>query len=608
MASSGSFQTSETTAAGGKGSGYMYAIEVSWQVVSQNIANNTSSIKCIVKPVGNNKNSFVYCGPIKVYLNGNEIVNFSNRIPIANIDANPAYGGQPWQPEKTFSVIHDANGNANITGWAEAAIYSSSINSTKYNYSSALPQIARASTISASSNTLGNTVGININRSSSSFTHTLKWYFGNKSGTIISNTSKTYVPWPTTLDMANAIPSNPSATCKIICETWNGGQKIGEYPYNITLSVPSNIMPSISSFTPSIASTKPAGCGLYVKNNSTVKWDVKCAGAYGSTIKRCEIAGQNLSYLTTTSSTSYSATSSTITTSGNLSYTVKITDTRDRTVSLTKTISVYDYAPPTIKSIVSFRSNPNGTQNGSGEYVTHRLSINFYTLNNKNNITVKVSRKQNTSSSFENQTTIPTSSYTISGSILTLTYTYPTTTFPISNAYNFRFIISDSTGQSITKDTYVGTKNVPINIAKDNNGVAIGGFAQSTTNGRFDCHWDAHFVSSPIVGSDRKLKDNIKNIDINIIDSLCPVKYNLKNGDMETTHYGFIAQDVEQALIDSGLQDNKPGLIHYDEDINTNEKTNYALSYEEFIPFLVKKCQELQQEVNELKNIIKTNQ
>ena len=117
----------------------------------------------------------------------------------------------------------------------------------------------------------------------------------------------------------------------------------------------------------------------------------------------------------------------------------------------------------------------------------------------------------------------------------------------------------------------------------------------------FDCVWDAHFNSAPIVGSDKKLKCNIQDVDIDIIDDLQPVRYNLINGDSNVVHYGFIAQDVEQALIDSGAIDYKTGIVHYDEDKDTKERSNYALAYDEIIPLLVKKCQELQQEINELK-------
>lgn len=101
--------------------------------------------------------------------------------------------------------------------------------------------------------------------------------------------------------------------------------------------------------------------------------------------------------------------------------------------------------------------------------------------------------------------------------------------------------------------------------------------------------------------SDRNLKRNINDIDIDIIDKLKPVQYVLKNDDSDTIHYGFIAQDVEQALLQSKEAEQKIGIVHYDEDMETKERTNYSLAYDEIIPLLVKKCQELQQEIDILK-------
>ena len=190
-----------------------------------------------------------------------------------------------------------------------------------------------------------------------------------------------------------------------------------------------------------------------------------------------------------------------------------------------------------------------------------------------------------------------------SSNTVSYTYTYPNDSFAVDSTYDFKIVISDSVGQSTTVYTHVGTKNVPLNISSDNNSVAIGGFAQTSSNnkGRFDCVWEAHFATAPITDSDRNLKHNIKDINIDVIDRLRPVQYNLINDESDTTHYGFIAQDVEQALLESGVTGDKMGIIHYDENYETQERTNYALSYDEIIPLLVKKCQELQREIDRLK-------
>ena len=72
------------------------------------------------------------------------------------------------------------------------------------------------------------------------------------------------------------------------------------------------------------------------------------------------------------------------------------------------------------------------------------------------------------------------------------------------------------------------------------------------------------------------------------------------NESSDITHYGFIAQDVEKTLSNAGVN-YKNGIVHYDEDNETKERSNYALAYDEIIPLLVKKCQELQREIDRLK-------
>lgn len=586
-ASSGAFETSVYDV----GDAFPNRIRVEWSS-SQSVANNTSTIYWTVTSAGGYGGHWVMAGPITVSIAGVTVVSRADRFKM--------YVGQTLG-SGSFTLTHNANGTQSFSAWAEAALYTYAISSTRYDYYINLPQIPRVSSISASGSTMDSPITIQISKAGSSFTHTLVWYFGNENGTIISQTSNPSVTWtPLSEQLASQIPNSESGTGTLTCITYNGNTEVGRKSINFTLKVPSGVRPSISTFAPSIASTKPSGCGLYVKNNSTVQWDVSASGIYGSTIRKCVISGPNLSYTSTISSRSYMAKSDTLTTCGIKIYTVTITDSRGRTATKTQSIYVSDYNPPVITSANSFRSDANGTLNGSGEYVTHKLTSSFYTLNGKNNIKIDAFSKKSSDATYSNSVIIKNDS---KDDTVNYTYTYPNSSFKADTKYDFKIVISDSIGQSATVYTHVGTKNVPINIASDNNSIAIGCFAQKATNniGRFDCAWEAHFTSAPQVDSDRNLKRDISNIDIDIIDDLKPVQYRLKNEDSDTIHYGFVAQDVEQALLQSKEAEQKIGIVHYDEDMETKERTNYSLAYDEIIPLLVKKCQELQQEIDILK-------
>lgn len=588
---SGAFETSVYNAAGSK---YPDRIRVEWSS-SQSVANNTSTIYWTVRSAGGwgSSQSYVMAGPVTVSIAGVTVYSRADRFRM--------HVGEPLG-SGSFTLTHNSDGTQSFSAWAEAAIYTYAISSTRYDYYINLPQIPRVSDVFVSDGyTIGEQIPFKISRAVSSFTHTLIWKFGNESGTIASKDFREYITWTPPLDLSKQIPNSESGTGTLTCITYDGNTEIGRKSINFTLQVPSDVKPSIKGFTPSIASSETKKWDLYVKNHSTVQWDVLADGAYDSTIAKCVISGQNLSYISTNSLTSYSAQSSTLTIAGEKVYTVTVTDSRGRTASQTGRITILDYNSPVITSANSFRSNADGTLNGSGEYVTHKLTASFYTLQGNNTIKIEVFDKESSNSTYSKSSVIIKNDS--DDKIVNYSYTYPNSSFKADTKYDFKIVISDSIGQSSTVYTHVGTKNVPINIASDNNSIAIGCFAQKTKDniGRFDCAWEAHFATAPITDSDRNLKHNIEDINIDIIDKLRPVQYNLINDASDTTHYGFVAQDVEQALIDSGAGNDKMGLVYYDEDNETKERTNYALSYDEIIPLLVKKCQELQREIDILK-------
>lgn len=589
--SSGAFETSVYNAAG---SLYPDRIRVEWSS-SQSVANNTSTIYWTVMSAGGTGSSsrYVMTGPVTVSIAGVTVYSRADRFAM---HVGEVLGSG------SFTLTHNSDGTQSFSAWAEAAIYTYVISSTRYDYYIDLPRIPRASSISVSGSTMDSTITIQISKAESSFTHTLVWSFGNENGTIVSQTSNSSVTWtPLSKQLASQIPNSESGTGTLTCITYNGNTEVGKKSINFTLKVPSDVRPSISAFTSSIASTKPSGCGLYVKNNSTVQWAVSASGIYGSTIRKCVISGPNLSYTSTISSRSYMATSATLTTCGTKIYTVTITDSRGRTATKTQSIYVSDYNPPTITSITSFRSNADGSMNGSGQYVTHQLNASFYTLGDNNNIKIKAYSKKRSDATYSESNSVIVKDD--KSDRTSYTYTYKDASFAVDTAYDFKIVISDSVGQYAMFYTNVGTKNVPLNISGDNSSIAIGGFAQKQADnkGLFRCEWAASFASSPQVDSDRNLKRDINDIDIDIIDKLKPVQYVLKNDDSDTIHYGFIAQDVEQVLLSSNESKQKTGIVHYDEDESTKEHKNYSLAYDEIIPLLVKKCQELQREIDILK-------
>ena len=127
--------------------------------------------------------------------------------------------------------------------------------------------------------------------------------------------------------------------------------------------------------------------------------------------------------------------------------------------------------------------------------------------------------------------------------------------------------------------------------------------------------------------SDRKAKTDIKSIDLtwanNFIDALKPSQYKFKDNRYGKTHTGFIAQDVEEAMLSLGMKrtdfaglvksrkhSETPSGISTVEELNydpdnfegADENYDYSLRYDDFIAPLVAYCQNLKKKNTELEN------
>ncbi|MGU7986013.1 DUF859 family phage minor structural protein [Streptococcus suis] len=111
-----------------------------------------------------------------------------------------------------------------------------------------LATIPRSSSLSVGSGVIGSSLAITINRQNNSFTHTLRYAWGSKSGTIASNVGASH-SWIIPNDFANDIPNATSGTGTLYVDTYSGNTKTGTQQINFTASVPANIKPTFSGVT-----------------------------------------------------------------------------------------------------------------------------------------------------------------------------------------------------------------------------------------------------------------------------------------------------------------------------------------------------------------------
>ncbi|AYP29645.1 tail protein [Streptococcus phage SW18] len=191
--------------------------------------------------------------------------------------------------KKTFSFSAQFNGSG---GWGPRTLTISGNSFT-------LTDIPRLSSVSVDAGTIGSSVTININRQSSSFKHTVRYAWANKSGTIASNVD-TSTTWTIPLDFANDIPNSKTGTGTIYVDTYSEGTMIGTQSAILTASVPVSMKPTFTGVSLSDSNTAArnvvpnANTFIQIMSNIKVSFN-GASGSYGSTITgyHAEIVGKN---------------------------------------------------------------------------------------------------------------------------------------------------------------------------------------------------------------------------------------------------------------------------------------------------------------------------
>ena len=191
--------------------------------------------------------------------------------------------------KKTFSVSAQFNGSG---GWSPRTLTISGISFT-------LTDIPRLSSVSVDAGTIGSSVTININRQSSSFKHTVRYAWANKSGTIASNVD-TSTAWTIPLDFANDIPNSETGTGTIYVDTYSEGTMIGTQSATLIASVPASMKPTFEGVSLSdsniAAQNVVRNANTFIQTLSNIKVSFNGAsGSYGSNITgyHAEIVGKN---------------------------------------------------------------------------------------------------------------------------------------------------------------------------------------------------------------------------------------------------------------------------------------------------------------------------
>lgn len=426
---------------------------------SQNVNSNTSNVTVSVRFYRTNTGYTTYgSGTVYCKINGTTYsasVTPSQKITNTGIVLFT----------KTLNIAHNADGTKTLTASAWINL-NTPLTSNEQSYSQALTTIPRATTptLSASSVNLGSSVTINLPRASSSFTHTVTYKIGNASGTIGSSLG-TSVSWTPPLTLGSQIPNTTTGTVVITCTTYNGSTKVGTKTVNLTVTVPSSVVPTIGTITlTETVSGLNAKIGAFVQGQSKIGVSIAASGAYGSTIT---------TYISKFGSSSFNGASFTISninTSGSVNLTVTVTDSRGRKATKTQAITILPYQIPEVLSFTGIRCDQNGTADEDGQYVQLAYSYEISPLNNNNDKTITLSYKQVGDADY---TTLKTeSNYSANTTYI------PTTVFSVDNSYKFRIQVADYF-KTVKFELEVGTAFTLMDFSSGGQGMAIGKVAET---------------------------------------------------------------------------------------------------------------------------------
>ncbi len=257
---------------------------------------------------------------------------------------------------------------------------------------------ASVPTLSTSSTDIGNSVTINFNRQSSSFTHTVDyWLVGTGYTNLINKTSATSYTWNTNSyksTLLRALPTSTSGSFQIRVSTYNGATLVGTEYKDLTLKVPLSIKPTIGSIKAEETNSKlkdTLKVDSFVKGLSKIK-----VSATGVTAGQGSSISSYTWQIYDTTKTGASPTFSPFN-FGSGVFKLTVSDKRGRSTTYTgSNITQVSYSQPSITAFSASRYNEaNKTQ------VQIILKANQTKLSDKNTMRYKLEYKKSTETAWK---------------------------------------------------------------------------------------------------------------------------------------------------------------------------------------------------------------
>lgn len=341
---------------------------------STNIVNNTTDVDWELKMTSGGS-SFA-----KWYVNSSVVIN-GETLHNENIMRSLSANSSLVIASGTKTIKHDDNGKKTISCSGSA----STVTTHSYLPGSAsvsgeltLTTIPRKSDVTCPSFNAGDSTNIVISKKDSSFTSTIRYVFGNLSGTIATKTKETVVGWtPDADDFYAQFPNAKQKSGIIYCDTYSGSTLIGTSETSFTCyAKESECIPDVSLV---VKDFNPATKALTNNENVIVKGisDARLDLAYtlknGATIKSTVISCGDGQRTNAINDILYKVNSGV--------FKATVTDSRDfsKTITVEKTVEnglLVDYVKLAITSV-----DPIGRTESTSNIIKANIKGNYFNGN-----------------------------------------------------------------------------------------------------------------------------------------------------------------------------------------------------------------------------------
>ena len=370
------------------------------------------------------------------------------------------------------------NTKADGTGTSYAAGASYTANASVTLYAKWTPQQSLILSLSASVQTQGS-IALQVDRKVSSYWH--KAVFS--SGGVTLHTSAAFetslnTPVPRTWfnNFPNLATIGVTVTVRTYtnsgCTTQVGSAETG----TVSVTADAGMVPAVETGWATAApynTGAASGLSGYIRNHSRaeITFDAsKIAYANGATL-----GSYSVTYGGETATASPYRTK-VLSTSGSINVTVKITDSRGRSVSEMLTVSVMDYAAPSLKDISIFHCDSGGEELDGGYYLSVKATGVFSDLNNQNSVTMSVAIAP-AGGSYGAENTI------YSGTATILSGVSP------DSSWDVRITITDALGATAYYYDTIPTQQWAMKFRPNGSGVAFGKAPESDNLFEIDDSW-----------------------------------------------------------------------------------------------------------------------